>query len=162
MKKLFLLSIVVLFFMGFAFAQEKEKSPMYYKGVDAGMSPEETVKILGEPIFAKKQDEKLQHLYRLEDDTTLTLFFHKSKWLYRIAFNFSTPVNFKEFGLTEEGGQGFQTQTFDFGKKMWIKQIDTEEFGKITIQYWSKSGDKTYTLIESKSMFIVDPSVFEK
>lgn len=100
MKKLASAFLLVLFLGGFSFAQEEGKNPMYYKGVDAGMSPEETVKTLGKPTFSKEQDGKILHFYRLENDSSVSLHFHKKQWLYRIAFNFRPPVHFKEFGLT--------------------------------------------------------------
>ncbi len=162
MKKLFILLIVALFFMGFALAQEKEKSPMHYKGVDAGMSPEEVVKILGEPKRTTDQKQDLLYYYKLEDGSSFSIFFHKKKWLRSIVITIRPAVHFKELGLTEEGGQGFKATEYDYGAKIWRKTFDTEKFGKITISYAAKPGDKGFIQIDTKSLRVADPTVFEK
>jgi hypothetical protein len=162
MRKLFFVALLVSFLGGFALAQETEKSPMYYKGVDAGMSPEEVVKVLGEPNRTTDQKEKLQYYYKLDDGSSFSIFFHKKKWLSSIVITIRPAVHFKELGLTEEGGQGFKAIEFDYGAKIWRKTIDTEKFGKITITYAAKPGDKGFIQIDTKSLRVVDPTIFEK
>jgi hypothetical protein len=162
MRKLLVFILLVFVLTSFSFFQEEEKSPMYYKGVDAGMSPEEVVKILGEPNRITDQKEKLQYYYRLEDGSSFSIFFHKKKWLSTIVITIRPAVHFKELGLTEEGGQGFKAKEFDYGAKIWRKTIDTEKFGKVTITYAAKPGDKGFIQIDTKSLRVVDPTVFEK
>jgi hypothetical protein len=161
-KRLLLFSIIISFLLGFACAQEKEKSPLHYKGVDAGMSPQEAVKVLGEPTRTNEKEEKLQYYYRLDDGSSFSLFFHKKKWLSSIAISISPAVHFKELGLTEEGGKGFKATLYDYGAKLWKKTVDTEKYGKITITYAADPADKTFTMISMNSMIVDDPTVFEK
>jgi len=162
MKKLALALLMVFFFVGFLFAQEEEKSPMYFGGVDAGMSPEETIKILGKPKSAQEMAGTLLHSYTLNDGTSFSLFFYKSKWLCNISIVFGTDIHMSELGLTNEGGQGFEVSTFEQGAKMWRKTFDTKKFGKIVVTYGTKLGDTTSTLIGSKSMSMLEPTIFEK
>jgi len=135
---------------------------MYFKGVSAGMSQEEVIKILGEPTDIKAKDEELYYFYYLEDHGTVSLYFYKKRWLYKIFIMFPTVVSMRELGLTSEGGQGFVAKEYDYGAKIWRKTYDTEKFGKIEETYRAKPGDKSYTLINTKSMIILDPSIFEK
>jgi hypothetical protein len=162
MKRLLLFSIIISFLLGLDFAQEKEKSPMYYKGVDAGMSPQEVAKVLGQPTRITDKEDKLSYYYRLDDGTSFSIFFHKKKWLSSIAITIRPAVNFKELGLTKEGGNGFKATVYEYGAKIWRKTVDTEKYGKITFTYAADAADKTFTMISMSSMSVANPTIFEK
>jgi hypothetical protein len=163
MKRVLLFLIILSFLLGFAFAQEKEKSPMYYKGVDAGMSPAEVVKVLGQPTIVYDKEGKLSYYYSLVDGSSFSIFFHKKKWLSSIAITIRPAVHFKELGLTEEEGKGFKATVYESGAKIWRKMVDTEKYGKITFTYGPNPIiDKNLSMISMSSMTIADPTVFEK
>lgn len=135
---------------------------MHFRGVSAGMSQEEVRMILGEPTDTKAKDEELHYFYYLDDNTTVSLYFYKKRWLYKIFIVFPTVVPINDLGLTSEGGQGFVAIKYDYGAKIWKKTYDTEKFGKIEETYRAKPGDKTFTLIYTKTIRIINPLIFEK
>jgi hypothetical protein len=137
-----------------------EESPMQYKGVDAGMSPQQVIKILGKPLDQDKKRGELRYFYSLPGGGSFALAFYREKWLYFIVVRFPTSFNYSEFGLTEEGGEGFETYINDDGLKIWRKIINTEKFGKIRIIYQTEAGYQT--LINTKIMQVLDPSLVEK
>lgn len=162
MQKLLFALLLILFLACFSFTREEEKSPLYFAGVDAGMSPQETTKVLGKPQSTQEMAGTLVHYYTLSDGTNFSLFFYKSRWLCNISITFGTAIHMSELGLTSEGGQGFEVNTFEHGAKIWRKTIDTKKFGKIVVTYGTKQGDKTSTLIGSKSMTMLVPTIFEE
>lgn len=159
MIKLALALMSILLSTYLSFYQKQEKSPMYYKGIDAGMTPEETTKILGKPDSIDVSDSELLHLYMLEDGRILSLNFYKKRWLCEIHIIYYALFNYSEFGLTSDGGQGFKTEIIDERNKIWRKTFSTKQFGKIIITYRNKPGNTS--LINIRAMKVVDPSILK-
>ena len=148
-----------------------DETPMYYRGVDAGMKPEEVIKILGKPNKKSNKHEKLSFIYSFANGEKIYMFFHtQSKrryslfppdnWLNGIMIKYAKLVPYTKLGLSENDGKGFLTYISNNGSKIWDKTIYTKKFGPIIISYQSKQGKKN--LISSKLMYIINPYILEK
>ena len=160
MKKLSLILIFLSFFISFSFSKEQEKSPMYFEGVDAGMSPQQVIKILGNPTKKERIEEgNLRFIYLLSKGCGYTIDFYKGKWLQKIAIVLPVPIHYTKLGLPTGAESGFKI-FMSKGRKIWHKIIFTKKYGQIIIIYQSKQN--SLTLIDSMMKSVGTPSKLEK
>jgi len=160
MIRLFLTLLFISLSSYLSSSQEQEESPVSYNSIEAGMTPEETVKILGRPDSKDTTHGELSYLYILEDGSVLALNFYKKRWLYEIYVFYHASFDCREFGLSSDGGQGFKIHIIDGKNRIWEKSFNTKKFGEIMITYRNKPGNAT--LINAKAMKVINPLIFER
>ena len=154
MRKLLILILSVCVLTSFSFFQEEEKSPMNFNGVDAGMTPEEVVKILGKPDDTSGQRGDLNYLYRQAGEH-FYLTFYQEKWLSRIYTQYSSFYNYLDLGLPENSDQDYTVTTYPNGAKTWEKHVRSEKYGEFVVKYGSAPGHPH--LIKWKDVYVSYP-----